>query len=133
MIVTFVMGALLVVFIFLTEQVNKEKMRRVYDEGYHTWAIVVEYKTEFVLVAGSWTWLEYPQVDYITKNGKLQRCRLKYASSRGPLLYIGDEVEVVLHNGILYYKPCAYTEFLGKSQKHVVGTLVFSPHSVQSL
>ncbi|WBA40250.1 hypothetical protein [Hymenobacter canadensis] len=73
----------------------------------------MDYKSEYVRVAGSWTWLEYPQVDYITKEGGLQRARLKYASSTGPLLDLEEEVEVVLHENILYYKPVLTQKFGG--------------------
>lgn len=91
-------------FIGLFLWISRKAEQEILKEGFHTWAVVIEYKSEFVRVAGSWTWLDYPQVDYITENGRLKRSRLKYASSEGPLLS-RDEIEVVLHNSKLYFKP----------------------------
>ncbi|WP_139919974.1 hypothetical protein [Hymenobacter sp. DG01] len=92
-------------FIGLFLWINRKTGQEILKEGFHTWAVVIEYKTEFVRVAGSWTWLAYPQVDYISERGQLKHSRLKYASSERLLLSIGDEIEVVLHKGELYFKP----------------------------
>jgi hypothetical protein len=99
------------IIVFLAIKHAAIQKKKIKDDGYHTWAIVVEYKSEFVHVAGTWTWLPYPQVDYITEKGNLQRCRLKYASSERQLLYIGEEVEVILYKDVLYYKPVLTEDF----------------------
>ena len=84
---------------------SRKQAQVILQHGFHTCAIVRYYKTEYVRVAGSWTWLEYPYVEYVSDAGELAPCRLKYASSSGPLLAVGEEVDVVLYDSVLYYAP----------------------------
>jgi len=91
--------------LYLLHTLHRKQAHLIKQQGYHTYAIVRYYKTEYVRVAGSWDWLEYPYVEYVSKDGELILYRLKYASSRGRLLVIGEEVEVVLYDSVLYYAP----------------------------
>ncbi|MFD1874678.1 hypothetical protein [Hymenobacter bucti] len=79
--------------------------------GYHAVAIVRSYRKEYVRVAGSWNWLDYPYVVYMNAKGELVFERLKYAESNSRLLEIGDEIEVVRYDGILYYRAALHPNY----------------------
>lgn len=79
--------------------------------GYHTWAVVRSYRKEYVRVAGSWDWLEYPYVVYKNAEGEMVFERLKYAEHNRRLLAVGDEIEVVRYDGILYYRAALHPNY----------------------
>ncbi|MBC8085438.1 MAG: hypothetical protein H7Z21_19740 [Hymenobacter sp.] len=74
------------------------------QHGYHAKATVKEYRKEYVRVAGSWHWLDYPYVEYLTSTGAVTLERLKFAQSPGRPFVIGEEIEVVRYDGTLYYR-----------------------------
>jgi hypothetical protein len=90
---------------YLVNKSHRKRAQQIQQHGFRTRAVVCYYKEEYVRVAGSWRWLEYPYVEYVTREGNLLVSRLKYASSKGQLLKLGQEVEVVLYDSILYYAP----------------------------
>jgi hypothetical protein len=79
--------------------------------GYHAWATVRSYRKEYVRVAGSWDWLDYSYVVYKNAEGEMIFERLKYAESNRRLLSVGDEIEVVRYNGILYYRAALHPNY----------------------
>ncbi len=79
--------------------------------GYHTVAIVRNYQKEYVRVAGSWHWLDYPYVTYQNAVCELVYERLKYAENSRCLLEIGEEIEVVRHDGVLYYRAALHPNY----------------------
>lgn len=81
------------------------------QSGYHAWATVSSYRREYVRVAGSWHWLDYPYVVYKNAEGEMTFERLKYAESNRRLLAIGDEIEVVCYDGVLYYRAALHSTY----------------------
>jgi hypothetical protein len=79
--------------------------------GYHAVAIVRDYQKEYVRVAGSWHWLDYPYVAYKNAEGELVHERLKYAENSRRLLEIGEEIEVVRYDGVLYYRAALHPNY----------------------
>lgn len=79
--------------------------------GYHALATVRSYRKEYVRIAGSWDWLEYPYVVYKNAEGEMIFERLKYAESNRRLLSVGDEIEVVHYDGILYYRAALHPNY----------------------
>jgi hypothetical protein len=81
------------------------------QSGYYTWATVRSYRKEYVRVAGSWDWLDYPYVEYEGAEGEVIIERLKYAESNSRLLEVGDEIEVVRYDGVLYYRVALHPKY----------------------
>ena len=81
------------------------------QSGYHAVATVRSYRKEYVRVAGSWDWLDYPYVVYKNAEGELVVERLKYAESNRRLLAVGDEIEVVRYDGVLYYRAALHPNY----------------------
>jgi hypothetical protein len=79
--------------------------------GCHAVAIVRDYQKEYVRVAGSWHWLDYPYVTYENAEGELVYERLKYAENSQRLLEIGEEIEVVRYDGILYCRAALHPNY----------------------
>jgi hypothetical protein len=79
--------------------------------GYHAVAIVRGYQKDYVRVAGSWHWLDYPYVTYENAEGELVHERLKYAENSRRLLEIGEEIEVVRYDGVLYYRAALHPNY----------------------
>ncbi|OON69120.1 hypothetical protein B0919_10445 [Hymenobacter sp. CRA2] len=77
---------------------------RIEQLGFHAEAVVRFYREEYVRVAGSWDWLEYPYVEYTDEHGDVKLERLKYAQRPGQPFSIGQPVEVIRYKEILYYR-----------------------------
>ncbi|UOQ52874.1 hypothetical protein [Hymenobacter cellulosivorans] len=90
---------------FLHYRYSRALVADILKHGYHTEAVVTAYREDVVRVAGSWTSLEYPYLTYISEAGEVKCGRLKYASSRGRLLWIDQEVEIVVYQQKLFYLP----------------------------
>lgn len=78
------------------------------QSGYHAWATVRSYRKEYVRIAGSWDWLDYPYVVYKNAEGEMVFERLKHAENNKRLFSVGDEIEVVRYDGILYYRAALH-------------------------
>lgn len=79
--------------------------------GYHAVANVRDYQKEYVRVAGSWHWLDYPYVTYENAEGELVYERLKYAENSRHLLEIDEEIEVVRYDGVLFYRAALHPNY----------------------
>ncbi len=90
---------------------TQEFAQTIEQSGYHAWATVDSYRKEYVSVAGSWDWLDYPYVVYKNAEGERITERLNYAENNRRLFAIGDEVEVVRYNGILYYRAALHPNY----------------------
>ncbi|MDJ0364030.1 hypothetical protein QMK33_02615 [Hymenobacter sp. H14-R3] len=92
-------------------QYTKKSANTIEKSGYHAWAIFRSYRKDYVRVAGSWHCLDYPYVEYKSAEGEMVFERLKYAESNGRLLEIGDEIEVVRYDEILYYRAALHPNY----------------------
>lgn len=84
---------------------SRRKRNKILALGYTAFATVRAYRSEYVRVAGSWTTLDYPYVAYQDSAGVWHQERLKHATSQGREFFIGQLVEVVHFDAILYYRP----------------------------
>ena len=84
---------------------SRRKRKKVLLVGRTFFATVAEYRSEFGRVAGTWMTLDYPYVTYQNGEGTWKTERLKYATSDGQVFFIGQLVEVVKFDGVLYYRP----------------------------
>ena len=84
---------------------SRRKRKKVLLLGRAILATVAEYRSEFGRVAGNWTSLDYPYVRYQDGERDWRTERLKYATSSGKVFFVGQLVEVVQFDGVLYYRP----------------------------
>lgn len=96
----FVIIGLAVIFWLYT----KKRAKEILKYGFHTKGTIIEYKTRFVRVAGQWTWLKYPYVEYADQDQHLKIDYVKYTNSYRPHFKIGQEIELVKYDNVLYYK-----------------------------
>ena len=83
----------------------RRKQVKILAWGYAASATVKEYRSEYVRVAGSWSWLNYPYVTYQDNAGVCKTERLKHAASGEQEFFIGQLIEVVHFDSVLYYRP----------------------------
>lgn len=91
--------------LFIIDLAINVRTKAIITEGFSTIGTVTGYVNKFERVAGSWTWLDYPTVEYKDKQNKPQTGFIKYAKSTGRYFSIGAEVEMIIHSGTIYYKP----------------------------
>ena len=84
---------------------SRRKQKKLLLLGCSFFATVVEYRSEFGRVAGTWTSLDYPYVRYQDGEGAWKKERLGYATSSGRVFFVGQLLEVVQFEGVLYYRP----------------------------
>jgi hypothetical protein len=84
---------------------SRRKRKKVLLLGRSLFATVAEYRSEFGRVAGTWTTLNYPYVTYQDKGETWKTERLKHATSSGRVFFVGQLIEVVQFDGVLYYRP----------------------------
>ena len=96
--------ALAGVAVLIFEFIGRMKMMMVKKEGFSTVGKVIDYEDKFVRVAGSWTWLEYPIIDYKDRKGNTQTGYIKFAKNNGRYFSIGQEVDVIIYGETIYYR-----------------------------
>lgn len=74
------------------------------ESGYHVSGKVTGYENMFVRVGGTWTWLDYPIVEFIDRNNETRNGFIKYAKSGGRYFSIGQIVDIVAYDNTIYYK-----------------------------
>lgn len=84
---------------------SRRTRKKVLLLGQSLFATVVDYRSEFGRVAGTWTTLDYPYVTCQNEDGIWNTERLGYATSGNREFFIGQLVEVVRFEGKLYYRP----------------------------
>lgn len=84
---------------------SRRKRKKLLLLGRPLFATVVEYRPEFGRVAGTWTSLNYPYVSYQDGQGIWKMERLKHATSSGRVFFVGQLIEAVQFDGVLYYRP----------------------------
>jgi hypothetical protein len=84
---------------------SRRKRKKVLLRGRSLFATVIEYRSEFGRVAGTWQTLDYPYVTYQDEEATWKTERLKYATSGDRKFFIGQLIEVVCFEGVLYYRP----------------------------
>ncbi|AHM60675.1 hypothetical protein D770_12090 [Flammeovirgaceae bacterium 311] len=94
----------LIAVIILVWVLLLKKSQAILREGYHTKGFVIEYRSKFARIGGEWTWIKYPYVEYLDRDQKMKRDFVKYANSYRPPFRIGQEIELVKYDDVIYYK-----------------------------
>ncbi|MCR9252574.1 MAG: hypothetical protein NXI20_19295 [bacterium] len=92
------------ILVYLIHVFGKVRMNAIVKEGFPTVGTIIGYEQKMERVAGSWTTLEYPIVEYYDAQNRLQTGFIKYAKSSGRYFQIDDEVEIVVHDNTIYYR-----------------------------
>ena len=98
----FSIGAGIVIFLF--DLFSKRQMKKIVEEGFESKGEVIDYENKTVRVAGTWTSLDYPIVEYIDTDEQKKIGFIKYAKNSGRYFSIGQEVPIIIHDGTIYYK-----------------------------
>ncbi|GAB5527399.1 MAG: hypothetical protein Roseis2KO_52710 [Roseivirga sp.] len=90
--------------VYLFNLWGKARMDNIAKEGYCTIGRVTGHETKFQRVGGTWTWLKYPTVEYLDRDNKYRTGFIKYAKSTGTYFTVGEEVDIIVHQGTIYYQ-----------------------------
>lgn len=74
------------------------------QRGYSTIGRVTGHETKLQRVGGTWTWLKYPTVEYLDRENNHRTGFIKYAKSTGTYFSVGEEIDIVIHQGTIYYQ-----------------------------
>lgn len=103
---TFILaGVILALFFLATNQKRKDALAF----GYHSVGKVLSYESKFVRIGGTWTWLDYPIVEYVDKKGETKNGYIKYAKSSGRYFSIGQNVDIIIYDDVIYYKGALHS------------------------
>ncbi len=92
----------------LAVTLNNRKIVKEWKEidknGFKATGTVIGHEKHFKRIVGTWTNMYYPTVEYLNERKVLTRSMLKYGQSSEKPFNIGQRINVIHHNGTLYYE-----------------------------